>query len=132
MGEYIVDGIGSKYALRISPSGAAYIIGSVAITNADIEVNVTVQDYVSVTQSGTHITTLGSTNINNLPSTYPGSVNQVTVPWLTEDRNYSYSLVYVGANLGSLYRFINTGSEVKVLSYSGNNALLGVGEWVSL
>lgn len=60
-------------------TGAINTIGSTCITNASISVDVTVADYVSVTQSGNYIVTLGSTNINNVLT---GSVVQKTSPWI--------------------------------------------------
>lgn len=91
MAEAILDGTGSGYPWKITNknegvitgsvvfSNPQSIIGSVAITNAHIDVDVTVEDYVSVTQSGAYLVTLGSTNINNVIT---GSVVQSTNPWI--------------------------------------------------
>ena len=62
-----------------APTGSAI---DVNIINGSISVDVTVADYVSVTQSGAYITTLGSNAITNLPTSYPGSVYQATNPWV--------------------------------------------------
>lgn len=71
--------INSSGVAPVYLSGISSIIGSIAITNAHIDVDVTVDDYVSVTQSGNYIVTLGSTNINNVIT---GSVVQSTNPWI--------------------------------------------------
>jgi len=62
-----------------APTGSVI---DVNIVNGSISVDVTVTDYVSVTQSGAFITTLGSQAITNWPTSYNGSVYQATNPWI--------------------------------------------------
>ena len=79
MPEVILDGLGNSNTLKIDSNNAANIVGSVAITNASISVDVTVADYVSVTQSGAYLTTMGSVYQSTNPWIVLGSV-QVTNP----------------------------------------------------
>ena len=51
--------------------------------------------------------------------------------FVVQDKNYSNKLIYTGGNIGSIYRYFGTGSEVKVFSYSGA-VLIDVTSWVTV
>lgn len=76
----------------------------------------------------------GTVNINNISgtSTVIGSVIiKEVVPTDSSKNNAAGSLIYVGANIGSIVKNIGGTEYVKVLSYSGTS-LVGISSWVEL
>lgn len=93
-------------------TGAIATVGSMAITNASIAVDISVADYVSVTQSGAYLTVLGSVNVNNntagsvvympagsviVTNNPNGSVYQLTNPWIVLGSVQTTNPPYLGS-----------------------------------
>lgn len=125
MGEVILDGIGSNYPMKVTNTNAALVTGSIAITNASLDVTVNVQDFVSVTQSGAYIVNLGSVAVtNNIPITgsvaitNTGSVIQATNPWIVLG-SQAITNVITGSVVQSTNPWVMLGS-VDITNTSGN------------
>jgi len=121
MGEVIMDGLGSGNTWQIDETHAGLIVGSVAITNASIDVEVTVADYIKVTPSGAFYNTVTQSGAFLLTN---GSVWQGTNPWVilgsvtTTSKPISYDsneqLTFI-AGSPSAETSIFTGGVVKTL-----------------
>jgi hypothetical protein len=88
---------------KMDTSGAGIITGSVAISNANIDVDVNVSDYVSVVGS-------------------PGHVFPI------DEQVAAFSYVYSGDLITQMVRTTPLGSEVKDLTYSGV-LISTIGSW---
>lgn len=104
-----MDGAGSGFYARVNSDGRLLVdISGATINIGSVSAHV---DSIYV-QSGV---TFVDTREPTLNSYNPNTV-----------------LVYSGTAIGSIFKINNTGSIVKVLSYDGNDNLIGAGAWVQL
>lgn len=111
MAEQIISASGTQYGMIVNDDGSINIgsmVGNIVIGSVSAHV-----DSIYI-QSGANIT--GSVFIMD------------GIPTSSIYANPSMSIIYSGNAIGSVYKFIGTGSYVKVLGYDGNN-LTNVSSW---
>lgn len=139
----IISASGTQYGLIVNPDGSinTAISGTITIGSVSATVDsIYVQSGTFFMVSGNAWDGVGSNYNTNL---YPGShVYQGTIPWSVNGSVYPIEdvptasiytnprivLQYSGTSLGSVWKFIGTGSYVKVLGYSGA-VLTSVSSW---
>ena len=135
MGETIIDGTGSGYAVRVSPEGRMFVdvsgldisIGSLALS---LE-NVYIQSGNNV-NLGSAWTNIGSVLVSNFPNPMIilGSIYDLeTNPAASNKFNYKTVIVYSGTAPGSIYREHSTGSWLQTLTYDASDNVTNVSAW---
>ena len=123
----LVNESGALLVALSNTSSSQVITGSVAITNADISVNVTVADYISVTPSGTfHATVSGAGNFSVTGSTVWKQVH----PNDSSLTNPAFTLNYSGNNISRLNMFIAGSEYRKNFTVNVSGLITSVGSWV--
>jgi len=144
MAESIIDGRGNAYALAVNSDGSINVsgvditIGSLAVSLESIYV--TSGTMYMVSGDNLAVTSMPKTEVYVSGAVVTGSnfwVNETT-PIDTTQNNAFINLLYVssgtstgittGSQIGSIVKFIDAGSYVKVLTYTSDN-LSSIGSW---
>lgn len=144
MAESIIDGRGNAYALAVNSDGSINVsgvditIGSLAVSLESIYV--TSGTMYMVSGDNLAVTSMPKTEVYISGAVVTGSnfwVNETT-PIDTTQNNAFINLLYVssgtstgittGSQIGSIVKFIDAGSYVKVLTYTSDN-LSSIGSW---
>ena len=144
MAESIIDGRGNAYALAVNSDGSINVsgvditIGSLAVSLESIYV--TSGTMYMVSGDNLAVTSMPKTEVYASGAVVTGSnfwVNETT-PIDTTQNNAFINLLYVssgtstgittGSQIGSIVKFIDAGSYVKVLTYTSDN-LSSIGSW---
>lgn len=116
----LMDGTGSGNLVAVTSDNRmkveSFMSGTVTISGNIIIGSVSATVDSIYIQSGNNIT---------------GSFYQIPVTPTLNSANPVGSLIYAGAQLGSVVKILEGTTYVKVLSYSGTS-LVGIGSWVNL